>query len=362
MDASLRDELTRLTADLIRFQSVATQPAQVAAAADYIGAYLATIPDLHVERSERNGVPSLVATLHDTRRPSVMLNGHFDVVAAKPEMFVPRVENGRIYGRGSQDMKGSLAVMLCLLRDLAQQSPRPDVGVQFVGDEEVGGKHGTERLVAEGWGCDFCITTEPTDLRICYQQKGAMWLSLRLLGSPTHASRPWSGTNPAYAYARGLVALAEHFPPPSSEVWRTTATPTIVNSGGNSPNQVAAALDFTIDVRYTADNTPEQLLALVQQCFPGVEIVVAKHSDGLHVAADHPAVQRLAEIAAKQRGLPTDLYREHYGSDARFFTQQGMAAVCLGPAGHGLHSDNEWVEVDSMLELYAILHTYCTSL
>ncbi len=362
MDASLRDELTRLTTDLMRFQSVATQPAAVAAVADYIGAYLAAIPDLYVERSERNGVPSLVATLHPTRHPTVMLNGHFDVVAAAPELFEPRVQDGRIYGRGSQDMKASLAVMLCLLRDFAQHEARPNIGVQLVGDEEVGGKHGTERLVAEGWGCDFCITTEPTDLRICYQQKGAMWLSLRLLGRSTHASRPWSGSNPVYAYARGVLALAEHFPPPASEVWRTTATPTIVDSGGNSPNQVAAALDFTLDVRYTADNTPAQILALVQQCFPGVEIVVAKHSDGLNVAPDHPAVQRLAAVATAQRGSPTDLYREHYGSDARFFTQQGMPAVCFGPTGHGLHSDNEWVDLESMLELYTILHTYCTTL
>ncbi|NJL06100.1 MAG: M20 family metallopeptidase [Chloroflexaceae bacterium] len=357
---SLPDDLIMLTSDLIRFQSTAHQPEQIAAAADYIAAFLETIPNIFIHRSEAQGVPSLVATLHDTRHPTLMLNGHFDVVAAAPALFAPRVADGRIIGRGSQDMKGSLAVMLCLLRDLAQLEPRPNIGMQFVGDEEIGGKYGTERLVAEGWHCDFCITTEPTELRICYQQKGAMWLTLRLPGSPTHASRPWDGRNPIYPYAEGVLALAGQFPPPTHEVWRTTATPTILNSGGNSPNQVASALDFSIDIRYTDEHTPPKLLELVQQAFVGVEIVTAKHSDGLSADPEHPAIQRLAQITQARRGVPTPLYREHYGSDARFFTQAGMPAVCFGPTGTGLHSDYEWVEVDSLVALYDVLYATCT--
>src|SRR5918911_1597844 len=88
--------------------------------------------------------------------------------AEQPAQLQPEVRDGRIYGRASQDMKGSGAVLLRLMRDLAALPEPPDVGFMFVSDEEIGGEDGTGYLAQQGWGCGFFLAAEPTDMQICY--------------------------------------------------------------------------------------------------------------------------------------------------------------------------------------------------
>ena len=187
MNDALRAEVTALTSDLVRFASTADRPDQLRAACDYVAAYAEAKPGLHIHRVECNGVPSVVVTLRDTRTPAIFLNGHIDVVPANPSQFEPELRGGRLYGRATQDMKGSVAVLMRLMRDLAALDAPPDVGFQFVGDEEIGGFDGTGWMLEQGWRCGFFLAAEPTDLAICYAQKGVAWFELKLPGAAAHA-------------------------------------------------------------------------------------------------------------------------------------------------------------------------------
>lgn len=355
---ALREELIQLTVDLIRFPSTADEPAHIRAAIDYIADYLAPVPGLFLYRSERAGKPALVATLHDTRTPTLLLNGHLDVVAARPEQFVPQVTAERIRGRGSQDMKGSVAVLMRLLKDLAALEERPDVGFQFVGDEEIGGEHGTRRLAEEGWSCSFFLAAEPTDMQICHEHKGGVWIELQLPGTAAHASRPWDGHNPIAALGDGLQGLNRHFPPLDEAAWRTTVVPTRIRSAEGSPNQLPPHATIALDIRYTADDTPDGLIETVQSCFPDAAVTGCKRVSPLRTRPDDPALMGLATVTSRVRGRPTAVYREHFASDARFYSDMGIPAVCFGPCGGGLHSEDEWVEIDSLVEFYRVLHEY----
>lgn len=362
MSADLRDELVALTCDLMRYETVADRPDQLVAVADYVSAYLARIPDLQVERSEAAGKPAIVVTLRPTRAPALMLNGHLDVVVGRPEQFTPELRDGRIYGRGSQDMKGSCAVMLRLLRDLAALPERPDVGFQFVTDEEIGGRQGTGRLLAEGWRCGFMLCLEPTDMGILFEHKGAMWVELRLPGAPSHGSRPWEGHNPVRDLARGLQALERRFPDPAGpEEWRTTVTPTVLQAGGGSANQVPAEARVSFDIRWTSDAPPEIVRAALAEAFPGAEVVVGAAGPGLYTDPEHPEVCRVADLLEQRFGQTPRFYRETFATDARYYTIEGMPAICVGPVGAGLHSDEEWVSVASLVDLYGLLRDYATS-
>ncbi len=355
-DDTLRDELIHLTSDLIRFESTVDNPDALAAVMEYVAAYLEAIPGLLLHRSEAQGKPAIVATLHDTHTPALMLNGHLDVVPAEAHQFEPQVRDGRIYGRGSYDMKGSVAVLLRLLKDLAARDPRPDVGVQFVSDEEIGGKHGTARLLREGWRCGCFIAAEPTGMHICNQQKGLVWLKLRLPGVPAHASRPWEGENPLLQLGSGLAALGRRFPTPQQAVWASTVTPTRVQSGGSmAPNQVPPDITLHCDIRFIPDDTEDALVAAVQECFPTAEIVTQKMGKALFTAPETPVIQQLAATIARVRGEPATFYSEHFSSDARFYSAAGIPAVCLGPVGAGLHASDEWVAIESLGEVYEVL-------
>lgn len=361
MSAPLAAELAALTCDLMRFESTTERPDQLASVIDYAAAYLADIPGLFVERSSAADKPALVVTLREGRAPALMLNGHLDVVVGRAAQFTPELREGRIYGRGAQDMKGSCAVMLRLIRDLAALPERPDVGFQLVSDEEIGGAHGTGRLLAEGWRCGFMLCLEPTDMDVLFAHKGALWVELRLSGQPAHGSRPWDGQSPVGDLTRGLAALEQRFPTPTAEIWRTTVTPTQIRVGGASRNQVPAEATLTLDIRHVVEDQPEDLLAAISACFPSGEIMIASSGPALFTDPEHPAVCRVADLITARLGRPPRFYREHFSTDARYYTSAGIPAICLGPVGAGLHSDEEWVSIASLVDLHAVLTTYIQS-
>ena len=361
MTDTLRAELTTLTSDLVRFASTADRPDQIKASLDYVAAYASKVPGVFVERVEHNGVHSVVVTLRDTHTPAIFLNGHLDVVAAKPEQFEPEERMGRLYGRATQDMKGSVAVMLRLIKDLAAAASindRPNVGFQFVGDEEIGGFDGTGWLLEQGWRCGFFIAAEPTDMRICYAQKGVAWYEVRLPGVPAHGSRPWDGTNPLLALGHGLVALDTAYPVPEPGAWRTTIVPTIVHSSSASANQIPPEVMLSIDVRHIPEDTPDSITAALQHCFPTGEVRRGHDGPPLDTDPNNPHVQQLANVSAAVLGQSTELYREHFASDARFYSSVGIPAICFGPVGKGLHSDDEWVDLESLAQVYDVLRKF----
>jgi succinyl-diaminopimelate desuccinylase len=358
-DQALRDELVQLTCDLIAIPSTAEQPAQLQAAIDYAERYAQGIPGVSIQRFEWNGKPSLVVTLRDTRSPAVMLNAHLDVVPARPEQFQPDVRDGRIYGRASQDMKGSGAVLLRLMRDLAALPTPPDVGFMFVSDEEIGGEQGSGELLRAGWGCGFFLAAEPTDLNICFAQKGAMWVEIHMRGQPAHGSRPWDGLNAFAGLREGLAAMERRYPTPDEAAWLTTVVPTIIH-GGEAGNRLPESLVLTLDIRHIPEERPEQIVAALQACYPDGEVRFLR--GGVPLASDprDPQITRLAACTEAVIGRAPQLYREHYASDARFYSAIGVPSVCFGPVGAGLHSDEEWVEIDSLVQLYQVLLRFVT--
>jgi succinyl-diaminopimelate desuccinylase len=366
--SSLQEELLHLTSDLMRFESTSDRPDQLTAITDYVEGYLRDVPGLFLHRSEAEGKPALVATYNDTRTPTIMFNGHLDVVPASPEQFEPRREGNRLYGRGSQDMKSGVAVLMRLLKEFATNhnadGPHtlPNIGVQFVTDEEIGGEAGTGRLQKEGWGCELLVITEPTDLRICYEQKGILWLRMRMRGTSAHGSRPWHGCNPILGLNHGLTQIFSRYPPPTKEVWATTVLPTTLRTPNTTINRIPEEVEMTFDIRYLPEEDPNQLLTMIRELFPGAEVEQERCAVPMSSDPNHPRIQQLAIAGQQGYGRRLPLYREHFGSDGRFYSKAGMAAVCLGVKGAGLHSDNEWVEVESMAHLYQTLAAFLQTL
>lgn len=352
----LRGDLMRLTCELIAIPSTDDRPDQLQAVIDYAARYAQAVPGVFLHRAESAGKPSLIVTLRDTRSPAVILNAHLDVVPARPEQFAPAVRDGRIYGRASQDMKGSGAVLLRLLHDLAALDAPPDVGFMFVSDEEIGGEQGTGFLAANGWACRFFLAAEPTDMQICYAQKGVLWVEAELAGTPAHGSRPWDGKNPIASLRDGLVALEQRFPTPDEPAWLTTVVPTVVQ-GGTTKNRLPENVRLLFDVRHVPEDQPGQIVAAMQACIDG-EVRLMRAGSPLTTDPNDPLVQLLAATYQAISGTPARFYREHFASDARFYSDRHIPAVCFGPVGAGLHSDDEWVEIDSLVQLYQVLRQF----
>jgi succinyl-diaminopimelate desuccinylase len=350
----IRDDLVQLTQELVAIPSVSDDPAGRTAVIDRIERFCRELPGVTIERHESNGFPSLVVAFGDRRHTSLVLNAHVDVVPARPDQFRPDVRDGRIYGRGTQDMKGAAAAMLLLLRDLAEAGQRPDVAWQFVTDEEIGGDNGVGHLLRLGYTADLFLAGEPTDLEIVNRAKGIMWVTVTQRGKPAHGSRPWDGSNPLVPIAAGVTRVLERYPIPDTAVWRTTITPSALHSG-DAHNRVPVDAELKLDIRYVPDEAAEDVLAWVRSCFPDAEVAAGHCGTTLDTSREDAHVRRLARAAETVVGAPAAFRDEHFGSDARFYSEHGIAAVCFGPHGAGLHSHDEWVSIDSLETFYAVL-------
>ena len=140
---------------------------------------------------------------------SLMLNAHMDTVGAggMTDAFVPVVRDGRVYGRGAYDMKGSLAAIMIVAREAKKLALRGDLIIAAVADEEVSSL-GTE-AVLQRMEADAAIVTEPTELRLCLAHKGFAWLEVETRGVAAHGSRPDLGVDAVAHMGRILTGVLE---------------------------------------------------------------------------------------------------------------------------------------------------------
>ena len=352
-------QLLELTHQLMSIPSVSSDRAQCHRALDWVIEQIGPLHGLTRHDFEHEGFRSVVFSTRPQRRSGLVLNAHLDVVPAQPEQFHPQTKNGQLWGRGSYDMKGAAAVYLQIVRDLAAMAAdeRPNVQVQFVTDEEIGGHRGAERLVPEGFVGEFMIAGEPTNLNICHAAKGVFWVTIHLEGRPGHAAMPWQTDNPMVLLSQGLGRLLQRYPAPSEPVWRTTATPTGVLAE-SSHNRVPDTIALKIDIRRVPEHTQEQLLAELGDFFPGARVEVIQDSYAHFVDPANPWCQKLADMQEREWGQRPEFYREHFASDARYWTNAGIPAVCWGPCGANMHADNEYLDGDSLAVYHRLMREW----
>lgn len=352
----MKETLLDLTCNLMAIPSVSDRREECHRALDWVLAQIGELGGLHLHHFEHQGFRSLILSTREGRRSKLILNAHLDVVFAAPEQFTARREGDCLWGRGAYDMKGAAAVFLQVARDLAAMAPesRPDVQIQFVTDEEIGGHRGSERLVEEGFTADLVIAGEPTDLGICYEAKGVYWVTVHMQGAPGHAAMPWLSRNPVVALQAGLSALLARYPVPYEETWATTATPTGLQAG-NSHNRVPDQATLKLDIRHIPEESPDDIQAVLLQCFPGSRLEVVQRSYSLQTDPAHPLVEKVAHLQEEMLGQRPRFYREHFASDVRYWGNKGIPSICWGPSGAGMHADDERLDMDSLETYYRLV-------
>jgi succinyl-diaminopimelate desuccinylase len=321
--------------------------------------------EISAEYLEKNGIPgkiidnngfkSYVAIIGEGEK-TLVLNGHLDVVSGNQSQFNPVVKEGKLFGRGSADMKaGCVAMMQAMIR-LKDETLNSRIMLQLVPDEETGGYHGTKLLVEEGYIGDFAICTEPTNLNISIQSKGIIRLDIEFSGIAAHGSRPWEGEN-AILKAIENYNRIEKLPIMNiGSVFYKKSTVNLARiNGGDIYNRVPATSVIGLDIRYVPHLDPEEIINAIKKVVDGkVRLLTIEY--GVDVKPEHPFILQLSDsirhIIANKK---IEMVVQHGGSDARFFTGQGIPAVDFGPVGDYWHGDQEFVEIESVNQLENIL-------
>jgi acetylornithine deacetylase len=295
--------------------------------------------------------PSLLATHRGRGQgPSLVLNGHLDTVPAggMTDPFTPRVEDGRLYGRGTCDMKAGIAAMVVAAEHAETDG---DVLLALVADEEHGSLGTTaviETLAGSGRLPDACIVAEPTWLDLASAHRGFAVVEVELRGRAAHSSRPQDGVNAVTHLGRLLAAveardeeLAARHPHPHAGRGSVQAT---VAHGGTTPFVLPDRAHAVIERRTVPGEPFDAGLREVEQILegPGYDATATEimARDAWELAAGHPAIQRLIGLlnAPRRVGFP-------YWMESALWERAGVPAVVCGPAGGGLHTDVEWVEL-----------------
>ncbi len=306
---------------------------------------------------------------------TLQYNGHYDVVAPGSgwkvtDPFKPRRVNGRIYGRGSTDMKGGLAAVTAALAYLASTKEPLDhvVEAAYVPDEEIGGLTGTGYLVRElGSRPNWVVIAEPSGPDVMWVgHKGGVWAEVVVKGKQAHGSTPWLGDNAFEKMVYLAKAVIEELKP-RIEGRRSryeydlpeSAKPTITLGGKlgspGSINIVPGEVSFSIDrrsiVEEDIDEVEKELVEFIEEASRRLNIrsevrIVSKLPPAFTSPSSDLAL-KLSEVARSILG------REHRrvvcsgGLDLHYYTEAGCKAVSYGPGVLTVaHMVDEYIEID----------------
>jgi len=343
------DALTELAARLVAIDSV--NPDLIAGAAgerevaEFVGDWCRR-EGLDVELVGPADRPSVIAIARGSGGGrSLLLNAHLDTVgvAGMDAPFEPRIEDGRLYGRGAYDMKGALAAIL----DAAAKAEnlRGDVIVTAVADEELA-SIGTS-AVLERVRADAAIVVEPTELELAVAHKGFVGFEIETHGVAAHGSRPHLGVDAIANIGPVLVALKQLDERLQAGTRHPLVGPGSVHAslieGGQEFSSYPARCLLSGERRTIPGETTEQVEAELRELAGEAEVRLTVSREPFEVPTDDPFVQLVGRVADA-----TDPVGVSFWADSGLIAAAGIPTVLYGPIGDGAHAVVEWVDLASV--------------
>ena len=323
---------------------------------------------------DSNGVSNLYAKRGESS-PSIIFAGHVDVVPPGPldkwqsDPFIPTAKDGLLYGRGSADMKSSIAAFIVAINEFTAEFPnhKGSIGLFITSDEEGIATDGTKKIVEHfihnKQDIDYCIVGEPTSAEkfgdtIKNGRRGSLSATLIVKGIQGHIAYPYLIDNPIHRSASIIDELKkiswddgnEYFPKTS---WQVSN----INAGTGATNVVPGDVTIQFNFRHSTECTPDQLKN-------EVEMIVKKHADEYELNWEIPSEPYLT-----QKGFLTDVLTSAISditgitpkvsttggtSDGRFIAKICKQVVEFGPINASIHKINEHVNIDDIEKLKEI--------
>jgi len=319
---------------------------------------------------------------------SILFSGHMDVAPFEPDNwqicrpYEPILKDGRLYGRGSADLKGGMAATfwaLKILRELGFE-PSGDILFESVVDEEFAGGNGTLASRLKGYNADLAILTEPSRMEVCPACLGAFLGDLTLHGK---GGMPYMGSsipNPIFGASRAVALFREW-----QDTWRAQNSHPLFKDPGKDLNVVLWCIDSKTAGEFTQMGAPLLTrISWIVWCYPGtteeafyrqfrkfweerarsdpdlvpftVELVPTYHHvKPWETEVDHPAVRETVRAFSQYMGEEPVVGGAPFSCDLAVYGEAGnMPSIILGPRGDNLHAPDEWVLGEDILSLTGI--------
>ncbi len=382
-----REQLVQTLVDLVRIPSVnpdlvpgAGGEAEIAHA---IAERLRQTPGIHVEIQEAApNRPNVIASVGGGTGRTLMLNGHIDTVTLEgmTEPLSGRVEGNRLYGRGSNDMKDSVAGMIVLLEAIARAGDFPGKLVAtFVVDEEYA-SIGTQAVCREidRWKPDAALILEPTHLSLTIAHKGFVWAQIETHGFAAHGSAWQEGIDAITRMGRVLTRIEqlgkELIARPRHALVGPPSLHASIIRGGQELSSYPASCLLDVERRTIPGETPEQVQSELQAIIDALRtedpsfsatLTVGLTREPFEVSEHEPIVQAVRAASERILNVTPVLTGGSGWMDSALLSAAGVPTAIYGPGGHGSHGFEEWADLDMLDQFVNVIcataYDFCTA-
>ena len=399
---SLKDELISLTKDLVSIPTVNPPGENYEKCVKFLNEKLKElgaeteiieVPSEKLQELAPHGKglprPSIISRIsfnEENKGIHLHFNGHYDVVPAtgkwEIDPFNPIVKNGKIYGRGTSDMKGGIAAMIIATKAILKSNLdlNGKLSLSFTPDEETDGFAGAGFITKEGFiKANYCIVGEPSGcLNVWNAHKGALWLELTTLGKSAHGSTPWLGINAFEKMVKIVNAINQDLKPllknkiskfPTIPPEGNTATIMLggITKGGAAINIVPDRFSITIDRRFIPEETLDEVKAEIFNLLNKLklqdpelkfEVNIKAETNSCLTPLDSPLCKITSQVIKDVIGKEPSITMCIGAMDMRYFSSIGIPTIAYGPGSINVaHSENEYVSIEDLIiasKVYAL--------
>ncbi|WOV88128.1 M20 family metallopeptidase [Sporosarcina oncorhynchi] len=381
-----REAVIQLTKELVQIPSVYREgepDGNETKVAMYVADYLRSIGiETHVEEVVP-GRPNVIGVV-DSGKPgkTLLFEGHTDVVtegnreAWTYNPFSAHVENGRMFGRGTNDTKGNLACMITAVHSILQdkESFTGKIILCIPVDEE-GMMLGIKHFIKQGWADDVdgAIICEPEENNVCIAQRGAMRIRVDIYGKMAHGAISWSGINPNWRMARLIVELEKLEKEEQERLGEDpylkwpSITPTILQAPVKGDAQINVIPDHcmtTLDIRTVPSQDHEELVGKIEAIIEKlkeadpdfkVELTMLDNRPATSTPKEDPVVVAAYEAVKAITGKEPIYNGVPGATDGTFLHMHGVPIVTIGAGDRDVpHQIDEYIDLEELAETTAI--------
>lgn len=356
-------DIIKTAQDLIRFRTETGNSEEIHKCLNYISDLFDSSGAL-VKVFETPGIaPVIFITNAETDEFDVLILGHIDVVPAEDKMFSPYLKDGKMFGRGTLDMKSFAVVALNSMFHVLKNNLNLKFGVILSSDEEKGSK-GTEAFMESHPTLKSKIVLDNdvggNILRIVNKCKNPVFVKIESNGLEAHGSTPWDGIDANENLMTVLNNIRKIYPyfsknmPMPENTWIDTVHVAKIN-GGQVSNVISNYAEALLDFRLIENSSVENLMANLDKCMVnGVSYKISSSSVPVVMDENNPYIQDYKHFAEKILGQEIEFEQIGGATDSRAFAVRGSTVIMHSGTGEGMHTAGEYVVVDTVEKIAEI--------
>lgn len=345
----MKDEIIKTLKDLLKYKTQKDNKNEFNKIYNYIKN---EFNNMYVSEYEFNDNKALVLANTKSKKLDIIFCTHIDVVYADDYSY--KEDKNNIYGRGTIDMKGSVAVCLQILKNIKS---KVKIALIITSDEEVDGNCAYQ--LSKIYDSNICIVPDGgNNFDLVVEEKGLIQLKLSTNTNSAHASQLYKGNNAIIKLINVYNRIVEKYPNPKSSNEYITSTNLSKLIGGYENNQVPYFAEMILDIRNIHKDKQDKLIEFIKNIDKDVLVEVITIGDTFKANLNDKVIQEYIECCEKTLNRKVNKVGCESTSDAIFFQKKGIPTVIMNPKGEYPHSKFEYVNKNSLLDLYNIYKSF----